>query len=105
MAHTGIRLGSPERYDPHRKQDLQEIVLKADIPAFTTSKDIAEHFRLEHGDKVDITVKDTNKCYVPLRKGAVLMVPKAVPLWHICVCHHYDLTNSDSKSGVMAPHP
>ncbi|KAH7370156.1 thiolase-like protein [Rhexocercosporidium sp. MPI-PUGE-AT-0058] len=81
LDHTGIRLVNADMdhgYDPNKKQFLHEIVLEADLPAFAASKDAAEQFRLEHGDKADIIEKDVNECYVSLLKGAVLKVPKAL---------------------------
>ncbi|PGH22992.1 fatty acid synthase subunit alpha [Polytolypa hystricis UAMH7299] len=82
LEHSGIRLIEPELfngYDPQKKQLLQEIVLQEDLDTFETSKETAEEFRREHGDKVEIfEIKDSGEYTVRLLKGATLLIPKAL---------------------------
>ncbi|PGG97294.1 fatty acid synthase subunit alpha [Blastomyces parvus] len=82
LEHSGIRLIEPELfngYDPKKKQLLQEIVLQEDLDSFEASKETAEEFRREHGDKVEIfEIPDSGEYTVRLLKGATLMVPKAL---------------------------
>ena len=84
LRHTGIRLFEPEMdtgYDPMKKQFLHEVVLEADMPPVQIHKDFAADFALEHGDRVDIVdVPGTNgeECFLRLKKGAVLHIPRAL---------------------------
>ncbi|CAI7661353.1 unnamed protein product [Penicillium pancosmium] len=82
LEHTGIRLIEPELfkgYDPKKKQLLQEIVIQEDLEPFEASKETAEEFKREHGDKVEIfEIPDSGEFTVRLRKGANLLIPKAL---------------------------
>jgi fatty acid synthase subunit alpha, fungi type len=82
LEHSGIRLIEPELfngYDPNKKQLLQEVVIEADLEPFETSKETAEEFKREHGDKAEITeIPDSGEYIVRLKKGANLMIPKAL---------------------------
>lgn len=82
LEHSGIRLIEPELfkgYDPNKKQLLQEIVIEEDLDPFESSKETAEEFRREHGDKVEIfKIADSEEYTVRLRKGATLLIPKAL---------------------------
>ncbi|GAD95795.1 fatty acid synthase alpha subunit FasA, putative, partial [Paecilomyces variotii No. 5] len=82
LEHSGIRLIEPELfkgYDPKKKQLLQEVVIQEDLDPFETSKETAEEFKREHGDKVEIfEIPDSGEYTVRLRKGATLFVPKAL---------------------------
>ncbi|KAJ5624734.1 hypothetical protein N7510_001043 [Penicillium lagena] len=82
LEHTGIRLIEPELfkgYDPKQKQLLQEIVLQEDLDPFEASKETAEEFKREHGEKVEIfEIADSGEFTVRLRKGATLLIPKAL---------------------------
>lgn len=82
LEHSGIRLIEPELfegYDPNKKQLLQEIVLQEDLDTFEASKETAEEFKREHGDKVEIfEIKDSGEYTVRLLKGATLLIPKAL---------------------------
>ncbi|KAF1987053.1 fatty acid synthase-like protein [Aulographum hederae CBS 113979] len=82
LEHSGIRLIEPELfkgYDPNKKQLLQEIQIEEDLDPFETSKETAEEFAREHGDKVEIfEIADSGEYTVRLRKGATLMIPKAL---------------------------
>ncbi|KAJ5151775.1 hypothetical protein N7492_010070 [Penicillium capsulatum] len=82
LEHTGIRLIEPELfkgYDPKQKQLLQEIVIQEDLEPFEASKETAEEFKREHGDKVEIfEIPESGEFTVRLRKGATLLIPKAL---------------------------
>ncbi|RLL99565.1 hypothetical protein CFD26_107172 [Aspergillus turcosus] len=98
LAHTGIRLVEPELdigwgSDPTRRQLLQEVILTEDLPLITTSKELAQHFRGEHGDHVEIFYPASPKdgggddeeeedVRMRLKKGARILVPKALPVAH-----------------------
>jgi fatty acid synthase subunit alpha len=82
LEHSGIRLIEAELfngYDPKNKQLLQEIQIEEDLDPFEASKETAEEFKREHGDKVEIfEVPDSGEFSVRIRKGATLMIPKAL---------------------------
>lgn len=82
LEHSGIRLIEPELfngYDPNKKQLLQEIQIQEDLDPFETSKETADEFKREHGDKVEIfEIEDSGEYQVRLRKGATLLIPKAL---------------------------
>ncbi|KAF2236099.1 fatty acid synthase-like protein [Viridothelium virens] len=82
LDHSGIRLIESELfngYDPNKKQLLQEIQIDEDLEPFEASKETAEEFRREHGDKVEIfEIADSGEYSVRLRKGATLLIPKAL---------------------------
>ncbi|KAI9832728.1 MAG: 3-oxoacyl-[acyl-carrier-protein] synthase [Phylliscum demangeonii] len=82
LDHSGIRLIEPalfKGYDPKKKQFLQEVVIQEDLDPFESSKETAEEFRREHGDKVEIfEVPDSGEYTVRLKKGATLLIPKAL---------------------------
>ncbi|KAI9851556.1 MAG: 3-oxoacyl-[acyl-carrier-protein] synthase [Thelocarpon superellum] len=82
LEHAGIRLIEPELfngYDPNKKQLLHEIVIEEDLDPFEASKETAEEFRREHGEKVEIfEIPESGEYSVRLKKGATLLVPKAL---------------------------
>ncbi|KAI9669369.1 MAG: 3-oxoacyl-[acyl-carrier-protein] synthase [Alyxoria varia] len=82
LEHSGIRLIEPELfagYDPNKKQLLQEIQIEEDLDPFEASKETADEFKREHGDKVEIfEIPETGQYQVRVRKGATLMIPKAI---------------------------
>ncbi|KAL4923343.1 trifunctional fatty acid synthase subunit FAS2 [Aspergillus undulatus] len=82
LEHSGIRLIEPELfkgYDPKKKQLLQEIVIEENLEPFEASKETAEEFKREHGDKVEIfELPDSGEFTVRLKKGATLLIPKAL---------------------------
>lgn len=82
LEHSGIRLIEPELfkgYDPKKKQLMQEVVIQEDLDPFETSKETAEEFKREHGDKVEVfEITDTGEYTVRLKKGATLLIPKAL---------------------------
>lgn len=82
LEHSGIRLIEPELfkgYDPKKKQLLQEIVIQEDLDPFEASKETAEEFKREHGDKVEVfELPESGEYTVRLKKGANLLIPKAL---------------------------
>ncbi|KAI9845580.1 MAG: 3-oxoacyl-[acyl-carrier-protein] synthase [Sclerophora amabilis] len=82
LEHSGIRLIEPELfkgYDPKKKQLLQEVVIEEDLDPFESSKETAEEFKREHGDKVEIfEISESGEYTVRLKKGAGLLIPKAL---------------------------
>jgi fatty acid synthase subunit alpha len=73
LEHSGIRLIEPELfkgYDPKKKQLLQEIVIQEDLEPFEASKETAEEFKREHGEKVEIfELPESGEFTVRLKKG------------------------------------
>ncbi|KAF4512960.1 hypothetical protein G6O67_000284 [Ophiocordyceps sinensis] len=82
LEHSGIRLIEPELfngYDPNKKQMLHEVVIEEDLEPFEASKETAEEFKREHGDKVEIfEIPDSGEYIIRMRKGASLWIPKAL---------------------------
>jgi fatty acid synthase subunit alpha, fungi type len=82
LDHSGIRLIEPELfngYDPNRKQLLHEVQIEEDLDPFEASKETAEEFRRQHGDKVEIfEIPGSGEYTVRLKKGATLLIPKAL---------------------------
>lgn len=82
LEHAGIRLIEPELfkgYDPKQKQLLQEVVIEEDLEPFQTSKETAEEFKREHGDKAEIyEIPESGEYIVYMKKGASLLIPKAL---------------------------
>ncbi|MCJ1425967.1 3-oxoacyl-[acyl-carrier-protein] synthase [Sticta canariensis] len=82
LEHSGIRLIEPELfngYDPNKKQLLHEVVIEEDLDPFESSKETAEEFKREHGDKVEVfEIVDSGEFTVRLKKGATLLIPKAL---------------------------
>ncbi|KAJ1331771.1 fungal fatty acid synthase subunit alpha [Microdochium nivale] len=80
--HSGIRLIEPELfggYDPNKKQLLQEVVIEHDLEPFETSKETAEAFQREHGEKAEIfEIPESGEYIVRMKQGATLWVPKAL---------------------------
>jgi fatty acid synthase subunit alpha len=82
LEHTGIRLIEAELfngYDPKKKQLLQEIQIQEDLDPFEASKELADEFSRQHGEHVEIfEIPESGEYTVRLRKGATLMIPKAL---------------------------
>ena len=82
LEHSGIRLIEPELfngYDPNKKQLMQEVVIEEDLDPFESSKETAEEFKREHGEKVEIfELPESGEYTVRLKKGATLLIPKAL---------------------------
>lgn len=82
LEHSGIRLIEPELfqgYDPKKKQLLQEVIIEEDLDPFESSKETAEEYKREHGEKVEIfELPETGEYTVRLKKGATLFIPKAL---------------------------
>lgn len=82
LDHAGIRLIEPELfngYDPNQKQFLQEVIIEHDLEPFEASKEAADQFKLEQGDKVEtFVIEGTDQYTVRFLKGARILVPKAL---------------------------
>lgn len=81
LERSGIRLVEPalwDGYDPTKRQMLQEVILEGDLPSFEASEQEATEFKREHGENVSILSASSGQYSVSLKKGAVLMVPKAL---------------------------
>jgi fatty acid synthase subunit alpha len=82
LDHTGIRLIEPELfngYDPKKKQLMQEIQIEEDLDPFEASQELADEFKRQHGDKVEIfAIEDSGEYTVRMKKGATLLIPKAL---------------------------
>jgi fatty acid synthase subunit alpha len=85
LNHTGIRLVEPDldpSEPPGKRRIMQEIVLDEDLPPFEVSPEVAQQLVNEHGERlVDVSPRG-EQCVVHLKKGAVLMIPKALHYEH-----------------------
>ncbi|OJJ67739.1 hypothetical protein ASPBRDRAFT_199965 [Aspergillus brasiliensis CBS 101740] len=84
LEKSGLRFIEPDglnRYDPSRTEFMQEVAIEDDLPPFESTKSAAEAFKLRHGDHVFVQpISDSENCRVFMKKGAVVMVPKAITL-------------------------
>ncbi|CAO2658206.1 Nn.00g059290.m01.CDS01 [Neocucurbitaria sp. VM-36] len=82
LEHAGIRLIEPELfngYDPKKKELMQEIQIEEDLDPFEASKELADEFKRQHGDKVEIfAIEESGEYTVRMKKGATLLIPKAL---------------------------
>ncbi|KAK7888270.1 beta subunit of fatty acid synthetase [Exophiala xenobiotica] len=81
LEHSGIRLIEPELfngYDPKKKQLLQEIQIEEDLDPFEASEETAKEFKRQHGEKVETFALESGEFTVRLKKGATLLIPKAL---------------------------
>ena len=82
LEHSGIRVIEPEFWggnDPHQTEILQEVVIQEDLEPFSASKETVEEFQRKHQHVAEIFEdKASNEWIVRIKKGAVLMIPKAV---------------------------
>ncbi|KAI5966986.1 FAS2 [Candida pseudojiufengensis] len=82
LEHSGIRLIEPELfhgYDPKKKQMIQEVVIQHDLEPFECSKETADQYKHEHGDKCEVfEIEESGEYSVRILKGATLFVPKAL---------------------------
>jgi fatty acid synthase subunit alpha, fungi type len=81
--HCGIRPIEPELsngYDPKKKKILHEVVLLRDLEPIEVSESVAEDFKREHQDKVEVSKSkpESGQRIIRFKKGAVLMIPKAI---------------------------
>ena len=83
LQHSGVRIVESELfggYEPGKKEFLHEVAIEETLPEFNASRSAAEAFKLLHGDKVSIRqVQGSDDFQVQLKRGAAVMVPKAVP--------------------------
>ncbi|KAH8822971.1 fatty acid synthase [Flagelloscypha sp. PMI_526] len=80
LTHAGVRLIEPELfrgYDPKKKIFHQEIELLHDLEPIEVSDSDAQKLKLQHGDKCDVWAKEDGQWAAKLKKGAMIMVPKA----------------------------
>ncbi|TLD24731.1 hypothetical protein PspLS_06296 [Pyricularia sp. CBS 133598] len=79
--HSGIRRIEPEvcedGYDPDNKHGLLEVSLQHDVGPFEVSDETAADMQRRHGDKAVLVRDDTDACFITLKAGAVVMVPRA----------------------------
>ncbi|KAJ2856359.1 fatty acid synthase alpha subunit Lsd1, partial [Coemansia erecta] len=82
LEHTGIRLLEAEHMwdvaDPAVIPIMRELQIQHDLPPFEATMDEAQQFKLHSGQKVDIWENPDGSWSVRFRRGAVLMVPKAL---------------------------
>jgi fatty acid synthase subunit alpha len=82
LEHSGIRITNTlDTNNPgsSSNQRLHEVIIQEDLDPFDVSEETALDFKREHGDKVEIRrISDSNEFSVYLRKGATLMIPKAL---------------------------
>ncbi|KAI0021549.1 fatty acid synthase subunit alpha [Xylariomycetidae sp. FL0641] len=82
LEHSGIRLIEPELfegYDPNKKFMLHEVVLEEDLDPFEGSKETAEEFKRQHGDKCEtFEIPESGEYIIRMKKGANLWIPKAL---------------------------
>ena len=81
LEHSGIRLIEPELfngYDPKKKQILHEVQIEEDLDQFEASKETADEFKRQHGEKVEAFELESGEFSVRLKKGATLLIPKAL---------------------------
>ncbi|KAJ1994195.1 fatty acid synthase alpha subunit Lsd1 [Dimargaris cristalligena] len=82
LEHSGIRLIEPELFDgyqPRKKLVLREVLLEHDLEPFEASAEEAQQFRSQNGEFVDVYENaESDQSWVKFRKGATLMVPKAL---------------------------
>lgn len=82
LNHSGIRLIEPELfegYNPEKKELIQEVVIQHDLEPFEASKETAEQYKHQHGEKCEIfEIEGSGEYTVRILKGATLFVPKAL---------------------------
>ncbi|KAF2472678.1 3-oxoacyl-synthase [Lindgomyces ingoldianus] len=79
LENSGIRFLPEEPGKGHSL--IQEMVIEEDLPPLSVPRDIAEQLRREHGHKIDVYDEDeggSEEVLVQFRKGASLLVPKAL---------------------------
>ena len=67
-----------EGYDPKRKGFNQEVELTHNLELMEVSEEEAVKFTLEHGDKCDAWTQSSGEWFVKFKKGARILVPKAM---------------------------
>lgn len=81
LNHAGIRLIEPDLfrgYDPLKKGFTQEIELNHDLEPLEVSAEDAAKFKREQGDKVEVWAQESGEWLVKFKKGARVILPKAV---------------------------
>lgn len=84
LKHSGIRIIEPslfEGYNPDKKQLLHEVIVNEDLQPVQMSKELADQYKLEHGDKVELyplAETNNNEYLVKFLRGSSLYIPKAL---------------------------
>lgn len=81
LEHSGIRIIEPDLffgYNPEKKVFYQEVELTHDLEALEISKEDAERFKREQGDKCDVWAQASGEWFVKFKRGARILVPKAI---------------------------
>lgn len=65
-------------YDPKKKAFHQEVELNHDLEPIEVSAADADQFKREQGDKCDIWAQPSGEFFVKFKRGARILVPKAV---------------------------
>lgn len=90
LDHSGIRVIGPGFWggsDGQSKLMLQEVLLDKDMGPFEASKQEASEFKREHGDKVEVEALENGQYSVRLRKGAMLLIPRALDMGRLVAGH------------------
>lgn len=86
LDHSGIRIVEPRASDgpdARAKQYLHEVIVQEDLQPFEASKETAYDFKRQHGDHVDVFEDPASGEFtVHIRKGATMMIPKAMKFSH-----------------------
>jgi fatty acid synthase subunit alpha len=84
LEHTGIRqveIDSEGGSDATKKPYLHELVVSEDQEPFEVPRETAMHFKMYHGNKVDIIeVGESGQFRVHIKKGATILLPKATDI-------------------------
>jgi 3-oxoacyl-(acyl-carrier-protein) synthase len=65
-------------YNPEKKVFYQEIELNHDLEPLEISKEDAERFKREQGEKCDVWAQESGEWFVKFKRGARVMLPKAI---------------------------
>ncbi|TLD11451.1 hypothetical protein PspLS_11925 [Pyricularia sp. CBS 133598] len=84
LKNTGIRPSEAKTHDltaAGMEQELEEIILQADMDPVAVSAETAAEMAVQHGDKVSVSDVD-GQMYVTLKAGATTFVPKVKAFHH-----------------------
>lgn len=86
LEHAGIRLMEPNATSScwDKEELLHEVEITTDHEPFETSRDVALHLKLAHGEHAVISpvYGDEGRSTVKLKKGAKIKIPKLAPTPH-----------------------
>lgn len=84
LGHTGIRqveLTSEGSSDATKKPYFHELIIGEDLEPFEVPRETAMHFKMYHGNKVEIVeIGEPGQFRVRIKKGATLLLPKATDI-------------------------